>query len=85
MNCPNYPSCQLIHKPGFVKSKTLLDAYIRTYCLDSLENWSACKRFMTNNMLHFCPDFVFPDTALSVDEIIDKFDQDSFQPNNMNQ
>jgi len=83
MHCPNYPTCQLIHVAGFVEPETLRDSYIRDFCSDSIENWHNCKRFQTHRILHFCPDFVFPDTSLSVDEIMERFDNDISQPNNM--
>jgi hypothetical protein len=76
MHCPNYPTCQLIHVPGFVEPETIREVYIRDYCMNRLENWQNCIRFQTHNLLHFCPDFVLPDTHLSVDEIIQRFDNE---------
>jgi len=37
----------------------------------------SCKRLIAKNTLDFCPDFVLPATPLSVDEIIDKFDEEN--------
>lgn len=84
MHCPNYPTCQLIHVQGFVEPEILREAYLNDFCNDESGHWKTCKRFQTNNILHFCPDFVFPDTLLSIDEIMDRFDDDISQRNNTN-
>jgi len=84
MHCPNYATCQLIHIPGFVEPENLRETFVQEYCTDSADNWINCKRFKTNNILHFCPDFVLPDTPLSIDEIMDRFDNDISQTNNTN-
>jgi hypothetical protein len=77
MHCPNYPTCQLIHIPGFVESETLRESYEKDFCNHGRENWKNCKRLQTHRILHFCPDFVFPDSCLSLDEIIDRFDNET--------
>ena len=82
MHCPNYSTCQLIHVSGFVESETLRDTYISNFCINIPENWKNCKRFQTNSILHFCPDFVLPDIPLSVDEIMDRFDNEISLPIN---
>ena len=51
--------------------------YINTWCMQTEETWVNCKRFITKKTLSFCPDFVLPDTTLSVDEIIDKFEEEN--------
>ncbi len=82
MHCPNYPTCQLVHIQGFVESDDLREDYILKYCTDIHGFWASCKRFNTHRMLHFCPDFVFPDTPLTVDEIMDRFDDEINQGTN---
>jgi hypothetical protein len=82
MDCPNYLTCQLIHVTGFVEPGTRLEQYTVEFCNGKQEQWKNCKRFLVNTNLHFCPDFVLPDTSLSVDEIIDRFDHEISQPNN---
>lgn len=77
MHCPNYANCQLVHLNGLVIPESLRKDYIQSYCLHPGENWKQCKRYQTNEILHFCPDFVFPDTPLSTHEIIDRFDQET--------
>jgi hypothetical protein len=75
MNCPNYDNCQLIRVKGFVVSGDKREYYINAYCTDSQERWETCKRYQTHQVLHFCPDFVMPDTRLTIDQIMDHFDQ----------
>jgi hypothetical protein len=53
------------------------EAYMDTWCRDIEEKWKDCKRFITKAELGFCPDFVVPDTSSSIDEIIDKFEEQS--------
>jgi|WetSurMetagenome_2_1015567.scaffolds.fasta_scaffold142682_2 hypothetical protein len=77
MKCPNYHSCQLINIEGFLKSQSRREQYMEEYCSGKLENWKNCTRFRTHGALHFCPDFVFPDTGLTLDEIMDRFDNGS--------
>ncbi|HOY39694.1 MAG: hypothetical protein KBB11_09700 [Bacteroidales bacterium] len=54
--------------------KIIQQNYISNYCKNSSGNWSNCKRLITKNEIHFCPDFVLPDTVESVSEIIDIYD-----------
>jgi hypothetical protein len=82
MHCPNYLTCQLIHVAGFVEPAARREHYAADFCNSSQEQWKNCKRFQVNTIFHFCPDFVLPDTSLSVDEIIDRFDQEISQANN---
>jgi len=85
MHCPNYPTCQLIHVTGFVESQSIREQYIQNFCTSVQETWKNCKRYLTHSTLHFCPDFVFPDTLLSIGEIMDKFDHEEAQINDLNQ
>jgi hypothetical protein len=84
MHCPNYPNCQLINTKGFVESETPRERYIREYCSDPGEMWKNCTRFRTHSALDFCPDFVLPDSRLSMDEIMDRFDDEAYTPNDKN-
>jgi hypothetical protein len=74
MACPNYDSCQLIHVEDFLESLSRRQEYIQRYCIDEGQNWQNCRRFLTYRALHFCPDFVLPDTSQTTEEIIDDFD-----------
>jgi 5-methylcytosine-specific restriction endonuclease McrA len=79
MNCPNNPNCQLITIDGFVDSEAKRRHYIETYCSPENHIWEKCKRYLIHSRLHFCPDFVMPDTYLSIDKIIDRFDNEVSQ------
>lgn len=57
--------------PNPEKKKALMNSW----CREGKEKWSECKRFDTKKTLGFCPDFVVPDTTLSIDQIIDKFEE----------
>jgi len=84
MPCPNHSTCQLIHIPGFVQPESLRDSYMEEFCTSGTENWKNCRRLQTHGTLHFCPDFVLPDTCLSVDEIMERFDHELYQSQNTN-
>jgi hypothetical protein len=75
--CPNYKNCQLVNGKIEV-SQHELERYKTLFCTGTNSEWHLCKRFIVKNEIGFCPDFVLPDTASSVDEIIDKFDFISF-------
>jgi len=81
MHCPNYHSCQLIRQPGLIENESLRNKYTSDFCTEAEEHWKNCMRFRTTNILHFCPDFVLPDTSLSIDEIMDRFDNEISQQN----
>ena len=74
--CPNYSSCQLLQTDLVTDKQELKDTYKADYCIHPDLEWKNCKRFITKQTLNFCPDFVFPDTELSPEEIIDKYDQE---------
>lgn len=78
MTCPNYSDCQLIHKENILKHHDpIKQIYISQFCTSSTEEWQRCKRYKTSQLLNFCPDFVLPNTQLTVDEIIDRFDENN--------
>ena len=53
------------------------EKYIDSWCRQDEEIWRKCKRFDTKKDLGFCPDFVVPDTSLSIDEIVAKFEENN--------
>jgi len=75
--CPNIDTCKLVNTPGFIEDKKKQENYIQLYCRADESKWISCKRLIAKNELHFCPDFVLPDTSLSIDEIIDKYDEEN--------
>lgn len=72
--CPNIPKCQVINEKEFVSNEQIKQKYISHYCTAGKANFSKCKRFQTKQTLGFCPDFVFPDSIYSIDEIIEKYE-----------
>ncbi len=75
--CPNIKSCKLVVIPGFTGNEEQRNMYMQKYCWSGHKEWADCKRWIVKNKLNFCPDFVLPDTELSPDEIIDKFDNEN--------
>jgi len=75
--CPNYKICKLVNEPGFTGDELQRSKYIKVYCQADNIKWESCKRLIVKNTINFCPDFVLPDTTLSIDEIIDKFDEEN--------
>lgn len=73
--CSNINTCRMVATDVVVPDKTEKENYMQLWCRQGEEKWGSCKRFLTKKALSFCPDFVVPDTALSIDEIIDKFDE----------
>jgi len=72
--CPNYNGCRLV-QTDFVASNSERKAeYISDYCQKE-ESWKQCKRYITKKSLWICPDFVLPDSEITEDEIIEKYEQ----------
>lgn len=72
--CPNYKGCQIINIEGFVKDKEKRKLYLKIFCESNEGNWENCKRYITKKILKFCPDFVLPDSALTMEEIMNKIE-----------
>ncbi len=68
-NCPNYKGCQIVSIQNFVSDNIKKDIYLKTYCTG---NYLQCKRFQTKKALSFCPGFVMPDSTWSIDEIMER-------------
>ncbi|GAB4316661.1 MAG: hypothetical protein Kow00127_08210 [Bacteroidales bacterium] len=73
-HCVNINSCRLFTISEFGGNENARKNYIEHYCLDD-NQWKNCKRYQVKEKLQFCPDFVLPDTNMSIDEIIDEFDR----------
>lgn len=71
--CPNYSKCTLVNSISFDTGDKDRLAYIEDYCRPGLKGWAHCRRFQCREKLHFCPDFVLPDSNLSFEDIIDRF------------
>lgn len=75
--CPNYNTCTLVNESEFSIREIIKRNYIKEFCQGEKKEWEDCKRFIVKNALQFCPPFVLPDTTLTLDEIIDKFDREN--------
>jgi hypothetical protein len=75
--CPNYSSCRLVNSAELSIDQVRRRRYIENFCHAGEDHWKTCKRMMVKNKFHFCPDFVLPDTGLTPDEIIDKFEHEN--------
>ena len=73
--CPNINSCRMIATSVVVPDENVKEQYIDDWCRNYEAVWNKCKRYNTKKKLGFCPDFVMTDTGLSIDEIIDKFEE----------
>ena len=74
--CPNINGCQVLNIRGFVECEDVKNFYINTYCsIDTKEGYFLCKRFQTKKALGFCPEFVLPDSEITLDEIMDKCEE----------
>lgn len=76
-NCSNYSTCKLVTTDDLILSREKKISYMNKYCTAGKNEWETCKRFTTKAALGFCPDFVLPDSDLSLNEIIDKFDSEN--------
>lgn len=74
-DCPNMFSCKLVQDTGFINDAALRERYIRLYCRSADPGYNNCKRFITKENIHFCPDFVMPDTTFTVEEIVERFEE----------
>jgi hypothetical protein len=68
-------SCKLVQDTGFINDAALRERYIRLYCRSADPGYNNCKRFITKENIHFCPDFVMPDTTFTVEEIVERFEE----------
>ena len=75
--CPNISTCRMVTTNIVIEDDKTKNEYIENWCRQSEETWQECKRFHTKKELSFCPDFVLPDTELTVEEISEKFDAQS--------
>lgn len=74
--CPNAEGCILIHNVDFVTENQRND-YMKHFCFSENKHFTHCKRYQTSVVYHFCPDFVLPDSDLTLDEIIDRYEEET--------
>jgi len=74
--CPNRELCKLYLVEGFTGNEEQRLEFIKLWCLSDKKKWSNCTRYMVKEAIHFCPDFVLPDSIITPNEVIDKFDKE---------
>ncbi len=74
--CPNIDICRLVNAEDYKLDSDSRANYLKLFCKTETENWENCNRFIVKEELNFCPDFVLPDSGLTADEVMDKFDED---------
>lgn len=72
--CPNLLTCKLATEVGFGVNESKRQEFIQTFCNDNEQKWKTCTRYIVKSALSFCPDFVYSDSAMTIDEVIDIFD-----------
>lgn len=68
--CPKTSTCPLF-KDNLLKRPESAEVYKNLYCRNP-EKYKECKRYQVSERIGKCADFVMPNSALTVDEIIKK-------------
>jgi hypothetical protein len=76
--CPNYGGCRLVTTKVVVPDNSKKEKYLHDYC-ETEENWKNCLRYITRKSLWMCPDFVLPDSKMTEDEIIEKYEKNEMK------
>ena len=70
--CPNAEGCSLFR--GMLAGKEMFsDFYRSTYCKSGEEKRNKCKRFIIIDIYGECPSDLLPNSSLSIEEIIKKY------------
>jgi hypothetical protein len=72
--CPNYDGCRLVKTDVVEPDSNKKKNYLAEYCVKD-ENWRNCVRYITRKSLWICPDFVLPDSNMTEDEIIERYEK----------
>jgi hypothetical protein len=73
--CPNLQNCNFINSGSAGSDNPEMEYYLSHYCRSGSSNWKNCRRLETKAVLDFCPDFVVPDSQMTIDQIIEMFDE----------
>jgi hypothetical protein len=73
--CPNYGGCRLVQTDVVEPDSIKKEQYIDSYCLKE-ETFKTCKRYITRKALWICPDFVLPDSDITEDEVVDRYEEE---------
>ena len=72
--CPNYQGCRLVQTDVVVPDSDKKAEYLADYCQEEA-TWKTCLRYITRKSLWMCPDFVLPDSKLTEDQIVERYEK----------
>lgn len=81
--CPNYSGCRLVQTDVVEPDTERKRRYLSEYCEDE-QNFKNCVRYTTRKALWICPDFVLPDSTLTEDEIVERYEKQKDGANSIN-
>lgn len=73
--CTLCSQCELF-KGQISLSEDVRIMYNYHYCLSKNNRWKECKRYIFKNLNNHCPDFVMPNSLLSIDQIWQKLQRE---------
>jgi hypothetical protein len=71
-SCPRIEHCRLV-AGHLTINEVEKETCVKKYCQG---DFTSCKRLIVLEKIHFCPDFVFPDSSCSIDEVLDKMENE---------
>lgn len=75
-HCPNMSHCRLVNSSDFPVDDTMRDDYIRTFCKGTHPGYNACRRYIVSRDLFLCPDFVLPDSIITLNDIFERIEKE---------
>lgn len=70
--CPNAGPCPIFN--GILQDKVITArSYKAMYCEAGEVQWNRCKRYMTKKEFGSCPSDLLPNTALTLEQIGEKY------------
>jgi hypothetical protein len=73
--CPNYNGCRLVNTDVVESDKDKKANYLVVYC-ETDGDYAKCLRYVTRKELWIAPDFLLPDSNMTEDEIIERYEQE---------
>ncbi len=67
-SCPKTATCKLFNN-NLLSKPEYAETYRSLFCNAGEKKWSQCKRYVVSGKLGKCPDYVLPNSSLTVDEI----------------
>jgi hypothetical protein len=77
LDCPNIHSCRLVNARDFTVDESMRRTYMESYCEAGEKKWNTCSRYRVKKALNLCPDFVLPDSDMTLDEVLDRMEKES--------